>query len=385
VTSTARKLLSALDDGRAAELCKELLARAGVTVGGDAPWDLTVHDDRLWARVLRDGNLGFGDAYLDGWWDCPAIDQLLDRILRARLDREARANWVFMAQIVRGWLLNPQALRPFEVAERHYDIGNDLYEAMLDTSMAYTCGYWRDGVRDLDAAQAAKLALVCAKLGLRPGMRVLELGCGWGSFAAYAARHHGVHVTAYNVSREQVAWIRERHAGLAIDVHLADYRAATGTFDAVVSIGLMEHVGSKNYRAYMELVARCLTPHGVALVHTIGSNRTMHRIDGWFDRHIFPNASFPTLAQLTDACEDLLVPEDVHNIGPHYDPTLMAWWKRFDAAWPRLRDRYGDRFYRMWKYYLLSSAATFRSRFNQLFQLVLTHPGAPTPLGARAR
>lgn len=383
MTSPARKLLSAFDERKAADLGRELLAQAGITVGGDAPWDLQVHDERLWPRILREGNLGLGEAYMDGWWDSPALDQFFDRVLRARLDREVRDNWVFLAQAVRARLFNSQAVRPFEVAERHYDIGNDLYEAMLDRRMAYTCGYWKDAA-DLDGAQEAKLELVCHKLGLRPGMRVLELGCGWGSFAAYAAERHGVEVTAYNVSREQVAWIRERHAGRPIDVRLADYRTATGVFDAVVSIGLMEHVGPKNYRAYMEVVDRCLAPDGVAFVHTIGSNRSRDRIDAWFDRYIFPNAAFPSLGRLTDAMEELLVPEDVHNIGEHYDPTLMAWWRNFDEAWPRLRARYGDRFYRMWKYYLLGSAASFRARFLQLFQVVFTRQGTAHPIRARA-
>jgi cyclopropane-fatty-acyl-phospholipid synthase len=382
-TSPARKLLGAFDDRRAGELCRELVAGAGVIVGGDAAWDMQVHDERLWSRVLRDGHLGLGEAYVDGWWDSPSVDECMTRLLRARLDRELRSNWPLLAYAVKGRLFNLQRTKPFEVAERHYDIGNDLYEAMLDRRLAYTCAYWKDAVT-LDAAQEAKLDLVCRKLGLRKGMRVLELGCGWCSFAAFAAERYGVSVVGYNVSREQVAWARERYPHLPIELRLEDYRNATGTYDAVVSIGLMEHVGPKNYRAYMELVDRCLAPGGVAFVHTIGSNRTREHTDPWFDRYIFPNAVFPTLGRLTDAMEDILVPEDVHNIGEHYDKTLMAWWHNFDAAWPRLRERYGERFYRMWKYYLLCSAATFRSRFLQLYQVVMTRQGTPQPPGARS-
>lgn len=380
--SPARKLLSVFDEKRAAELCTETLARAGITVGGSAPWDLRVHDDRLWTRVLRDGSLGFGDAFVDGWWDVPALDQFLDRVFRARLDREVTGNLVFLAHVVRARLFNPQAWKPFEVAERHYDIGNDLYEAMLDRRMVYTCGYWRDAA-DLDAAQEAKLELVARKIGLRPGMRVLDLGCGWGGFASFAAAR-GATVVAYTVSKEQVAWIQERYRDLAIDVRLDDYRRATGTYDAVVSIGLMEHIGPKNYRGYMELVDRCLAPDGVALIHTIASIRSRDRIDPWFDRHIFPNAAFPSLGRISDAMGELFVPEDVQNIGEHYDPTLMAWWRNFDAAWPSLRERYGDRFYRTWKFYLLDSAAAFRSRFLQLYQVVFTRPGTRQPRSLRA-
>jgi cyclopropane-fatty-acyl-phospholipid synthase len=320
---------------------------------------------------------------MDGWFDVPALDQFQDKILRARIDREVRQNWVLVASALRARIFNPQLTRPFEIAQRHYDIGNDLYEAMLDKRMVYTCGYWREA-KDLDAAQEAKLDLVCRKLALRPGMRVLELGCGWGSFASFAAERYGVTVTAYNVSKEQVAWIESRYSHLPIVTHLEDYRNANGQFDAVVSIGLMEHVGPKNYRAYMELVDRCLAPDGVAFVHTIGSNRTQDHTDPWFDRYIFPHAVFPTLGRLSDAMEDLLVPEDVQNIGQHYDPTLMAWAANFDAAWPRLRDKYGDRFYRMWKYYLLLSAATFRSRYLQLYQIVFSKQPTPHPKGARS-
>ena len=382
-SSPARKLFSAFDDKRAAELCRELLATADVVVGGDRPWDIQVHDERMWARVLRDGHLGLGESYVDGWWDAISVDQMITKLTVARLDREFKNSWPLIAYAVKGRLFNLQLMRPFEVAQKHYDIGNDLYEAMLDRRLAYTCAYWKDA-DTLDAAQEAKLDLVCRKLGLKPGMRVLELGCGWCSFASFAAERYGVSVVGYNVSKEQVAWGRAKYASLPIELRLEDYHNATGTYDAIVSIGLMEHVGPKNYRSYMELVDRCLAPDGVAFVHTIGSNRTREHTDPWFDRYIFPNAVFPTLGRLCDAMEDIVVPEDVQNIGEHYDPTLMAWWNNFDAAWPRLRDRYGDRFYRMWKYYLLCSAAMFRSRYHQLYQLVMTRQGTPQPAGARS-
>jgi cyclopropane-fatty-acyl-phospholipid synthase len=385
-TRTVDKLRSVIDGNKAAEILTEVLASADVIVGGDRPWDIQMKDDRTFARVLREGSLGMGEAYMDGWWDSPQLDECLTRILRARLDREVSKNWVVLAHALRARLFNPQATRPFEVADKHYDIGNDLYEQMLDKRMAYTCAYWK-GAKTLEEAQENKFELVCRKAGLKPGMRVLELGCGWGGFAAYAAEKHGVTVTAYNVSREQVAYIKERYGKLPIEIHHDDYRKASGKFDAVVSIGLMEHVGPKNYRAYMELVDRTLADGGTAFFHTIASNRTRAKIDPWFDKYIFPHACFPTLGGLADAMEDLLVPEDMHNIGEHYDPTLMEWWKRFDAAWPKLEPKYGDkqnRFYRMWKYYLLMSAATFRSRYLQLYQVVMTRNGTPQPPGVRA-
>jgi cyclopropane-fatty-acyl-phospholipid synthase len=381
MTAMAEKLRSVFDRRDAADIIRELLAGAGVTIGGSAPWDIQVHDQRLYARVLRDGNLGVGESYMDGWWDCEALDQMIDRVTRARIG--FGGNWALLTHVAKARLFNLQVMRPFEVGQRHYDVGNDLYRAMLGPRMVYTCAYFRDA-DTLDAAQEAKLDLVCRKIGLRPGMRVLDLGCGWAGFAAFAAEKYGATVVGYTVSREQQAWAREHYGHLSIDIRLDDYRNATGSYDAVVSIGLMEHVGPKNHRAYMELAARCLNPGGVVFMHTIGGAGTRTHIDPWFDKYIFPNAVVPTIGQLVTAMEEVLVPEDIQNIGPHYDRTLMAWWENFDAAWPTLRARYGDRFYRMWRFYLLISAAYFRAREHNLYQIVATPVGAPQPPTARS-
>jgi cyclopropane-fatty-acyl-phospholipid synthase len=383
VTGAVAKVRTLLEGRPAADLVRELLASAGITVGGDAPWDLQVHDERFYARVLRDGTLGVGESYVEGWWDCPALDQMIDRILRARLDLVMRESWVLLSQAIWARLFNLQVARPFEVGERHYDIGNDLYRPMLGRRMMYTCAYWK-GAETLDAAQEAKLDLVCRKVGLSKGMRVLDLGCGWGGFAAFAAERYGASVVGYTVSREQVAWAQQHYPGLPIEIRFDDYRNATGSYDAVVSIGLLEHVGPKNHRAYMQLAVRRLAPGGVIFMHTIGGNQVRAQIDPWFHKYIFPNAVIPTLGQLTTAMEQILVAEDLQNIGPHYDRTLMAWWTNFDAAWPELRARYGDAFYRQWKFYLLSSAAGFRARYLNLYQIVATATGAPQPPNARA-
>ena len=383
MTEAARNLLYAFDERRAPEIVREALAGAGITVGGDAPWDVRINDPRVYQRVLRDGTLGAGEAFAEGWWDCDALDQMIERVVRARVQDMLAKSWVLGIQLVRARLFNRQAANAFEVGERHYDVGNDLYEAMLGRYMVYTCAYWK-GVDTLDAAQEAKLDLVCRKIGLRAGQRVLDLGCGWGAFAAFAAERYGATVVGYTVSKEQVAWAKQRYAGLPIDIRLDDYRNATGIFDAVVSIGLMEHVGHKNHRDYMKLAARSLAKGGIAFIHTIGGARARTQIDPWFEKYIFPNAAIPSLGQLTTAMEEILVPEDIQNLGPHYDRTLMAWWQNFDAAWPRLRDRYGDRFYRAWKYYLLISAAYFRTRQHNLYQIVATPAGAPQPPTVRA-
>lgn len=375
---SAQRVLSTVD-AKSEAIVRELLDGTDVVLGGDRPDAIHVHDRRFFTRMLRDGALGFGEAYMDGLWDCDALDVLIDKLVRCKLDVQVRSNWARAYHVLKARALNlQQGARAFQVGQEHYDLGNDLYSAMLDARMVYTCAYWRDA-GDLDAAQEAKLDLVCRKLGLRPGMRVLELGCGWGSFAAFAAERYGVTVDGYTVSREQVEHGRERCAGLPVTLHLADYRTATGTYDAVVSIGIMEHVGYKNYRTYMEVVDRCLAPGGVSLVHTIGGNVSGRTINEWFARYIFPNALLPSLAQLSSASEGLFAIEDVHNIGPHYDRTLMEWYRRFDAAWPGLRGAYGDRFYRMWRFYLLSCAGVFRARYAQLYQIVLTRQGRAQP------
>jgi cyclopropane-fatty-acyl-phospholipid synthase len=364
---------------RSETIVRELLDLAGIEVDGGHPWDIQVHDPRLYDRVLQHATLGLGEAYMDGWWDCEAIDQFIDRCLRADLERKIKQNWRVMLHVLRSRLLNMQSrARAFEIGERHYDLGNDLYQAMLDRRLNYTCGYWRDATT-LDEAQEAKLELVCKKIGLQPGMRVLELGCGWGSFAQYAAEKYGAEVLGVTVSKEQVALGMERCRGLPVELRLQDYREVEGTYDAVISIGVMEHVGYKNYRTYMQVVDRCLVEGGVAFVHTIGGNLSATTGDPWTDRYIFPNGMLPSIAQLGAAMEEFFVMEDWHNFGPHYDRTLMAWHANFEAAWPELKGRYDERFYRMWRYYLLSSAGGFRSRRTQLWQIVMTRPGTPQP------
>jgi cyclopropane-fatty-acyl-phospholipid synthase len=364
--------------GRAERIVRDLLESADVRVGGSRAHDIQVHDAAFYPRVLRDGRLGLGESYVDSQWDTPALDELTARLIHAGVKRPS-PSWRAAADVAVAWAWNLQsAVRARRSVERHYDIGNDLYQAMLGETLAYTCAYW-NWAGDLDEAQRAKLDLVCRKLGLQPGMTVLELGCGWGTFARHAAALYGVRVSGYTVSREQVSLGTELCRGLPVDLHLADYRTAQGTYDAVVSIGLMEHVGPKNHRLYMETVDRCLRPGGVAFIHTIGSNRSQVLIDAWFHRHVFPNAAIPSLAQIASAMEGVFVAEDVHNIGPHYDRTLMAWAANLERAWPRLRARYGERFRRLWRYYLLSSAGAFRARFMQLFQIVMTRPGTRQP------
>lgn len=361
------------------KIVKELLETADINVGGDRAWDIQIHDDRFYERILRDASLGLGEAYMDGWWDCETVDGFIDRALRANLRKQVENNLRLAWPALRAKLFNRQSIsKSKQVAEQHYDLGNDLYQAMLDKRMNYTCAYWKDA-DTLNEAQEAKLNLVCRKIGAYQGMKILELGCGWGSFAKYAAETFGAQVVGYNISKEQVALGRERCKGLPVELRLQDYREADGQYDAVISIGVMEHVGYKNYPVYMDVVARCLKPEGIAFVHTIGSNKSITTGEPWTDKYIFPNGQLPSIAQLAKAMEGRFVMEDWHNFGPDYDPTLMAWHANFNRAWPDLRSKYGDRFKRMWDYYLLSSAGGFRSRSQQLWQIVFTRAGRPQP------
>jgi cyclopropane-fatty-acyl-phospholipid synthase len=359
----------------AQETLRELLREVDVKINGDRPWDLQVHDPRLYRRVLSGGSLAVGEAYMDGWWGCEALDQLFYRLLRGRLDQKVGWSWRLVWNVLKAFVLNLQSPdRAYEVGEEHYDRGNDLFRRMLDDRMVYSCGYWRRA-DTLDEAQEAKLDLICRKLGLEPGMRVLDIGCGWGSFAQYAAAEYGAEVVGITISEEQVDLARERCADLPGEIRLQDYREVDASFDCVVSIGMFEHVGHKNHRTYMETVRRCLKEGGLSMLHTIGSADSTRVTDPWIEKYIFPNGLIPSARQVTEAAGDLFVIEDWHNFGPDYDRTLMAWAERFESNWEVLSDCYSERFYRMWRYYLYQCAGAFRARRNQLWQIVLSPEG----------
>ncbi|MEX0601658.1 MAG: cyclopropane fatty acyl phospholipid synthase, partial [Rhodothermales bacterium] len=360
----------------AERVVRRLAASAGLEIGGPEPWDLQVHDGRFFGRVLRDGSLGLGESYMDGWWDAERLDETFYRLVGSDARRAVRTPTVLFSSLAAALVNKGRPSRAYDVGHRHYDLGNDLFEAMLDRRMVYTCGYWHEAAT-LDAAQEAKLDLVCRKLGLREGDRVLDVGCGWGSFLAFASERYGAHGVGVTVSEEQVALARERLQGLHVEVRLADYRAFEDPvpFDHVVSLGMFEHVDVKNYRMFMRVVRQHLRDDGLFLLHTIGSNRSVRTIDPWLERYIFPNSMLPSNRQIGRAIEGLFVMEDWHNFGAHYDRTLMAWYERFTRAWPDLRARYDERFRRMWTYYLLQCAGLFRARDAQLWQIVLSKDG----------
>ncbi len=356
-----------------------LLDSAGITCNGDKPCDIQIHNEDFYERVLKDTTMGLGESYMDQWWDCEALDQFIHKILRAHLREKVKNNWKQNFHILKSRLFNLQTIhRAFEVGKKHYDIGNDLYHAMLDERMVYTCGYWKNA-DNLNDAQEAKLDLVCRKMNLEPGMTILDLGCGFGSFAKFAAENYGARVTGVTVSRKQWELGSELCQGLPVDIRLEDYRKVTGNYDRVMSIGILEHVGHKNYQTYFKKSDECLKKDGIAFVHTIGSNVSSVTCNRWINTYIFPNSMLPSIAQIAHAMEGLFVMEDWHNFGEDYDKTLMAWYRNFEAAWPDLRKSYDDRFYRMFRFYLLGCAGTFRARDIQLWQIVMTKPGMLQP------
>lgn len=360
---------------KAKHVIESLLDQAGIKINGNNPWDIVVHNEDLYQRVLLQGNLGLGEAYMDGWWDSPQIDQFIYKILSSNV--HAKINPLGMIPFVmKSLITNTQSRsRAFQIGEKHYDAGNDLYTTMLDSRMVYTCGYWKTATT-LDQAQEDKLKLVCEKIGLKPGMRILDIGCGWGSFAKFAAEKYGVSVVGVTVSKEQVKLAQENCAGLPVEIRLQDYRDIKNEqFDHIVSLGMFEHVGYKNYRIYFEVAQRVLKDDGLFLLHTIGGRSSVHSTDRWIEKYIFTNSMIPSIAQIAKAVEKLFVIEDVHNFGQYYDLTLLEWHKNFVNGWPNIKDQYSERFYRMWVYYLLSCAGSFRARQNQLWQIVLSKEG----------
>lgn len=366
------------------EVIQSLLSEAQITLNGTDESDIQVNNSAFYNRVLLDGVLGLGESYMDGWWDVQKPDDLFYRLINASLHEKVKS-WKIVPHILKAKIFNAgKQSKAFEVGEKHYNIGNTLFQKMLDKRMVYSCGYWKEA-QNLDEAQEAKLDLICRKINLQPNMKVLDVGCGWGSFCKYAAEKYGAEVIGITISKEQAELAKENCKGLNVEIKLQDYRelnvksvhGAGNLFDCVVSIGMFEHVGYKNYRIFMKTIHRLLKEDGLFLLHTIGANKSMITTDPWTNKYIFPNSMLPSITQIGASIEQLFVLEDWHNFGHDYDKTLMAWFENFDRSWDELKPDYDERFYRMWKYYLLSCAGSFRAGKNQLWQIVLSKSGIP--------
>ena len=356
-------------------LIQQLLDIAGIRIEGGRPFDIRVNNPDFYPRVLAGGSLALGESYMDGWWDCDALDRFFERILAARLDQKVAANRSLLWAALKARMKNrSHRRRAFEIGEHHYDLGNNLFRCMLDRRMNYSCAWWPNA-KTLDEAQEAKLDLTLRKLMVEPGMRLLDIGCGWGGLALHAAEHFGAEVTGVTVSREQVDHARALAGDLPVRFELKDYRDIDGTYDRVVSVGMFEHVCVENYPVFMQVVHDCLADDGLFLLHTIGSTESVKDVDPWISKYIFPNSMLPSVRQIAEAAEKRLFLEDWHCFGPQYDKTLMAWYDNFQSHWDRLAHQYDQRFFRMWSYYLLSCAGSFRARRLQLWQVLFSKYG----------
>ncbi len=357
------------------EQIKELLSRAGIEINGSRDFDIQVKDERLYSRVLAEGSLAAGESYMDGWWEVKALDQFFSKMFESDIVKNFYVSFPAFISVIKAKIFNMQSFsRSFEVGEKHYDIGNDIYKAMLGKSMAYSCGYWKD-TNNLDDAQFAKYDLICKKIGLKSGQKILDIGCGWGGLLKYASEKYRAKGMGITISKEQADFAKENTKGLDIEILLEDYRLLKGKFDHVVSVGMFEHVGFKNYRTFMEKVSELLNDNGLFLLHTIGSNEFYVSGDPWMEKYIFPNGMLPSVSKIGKSVEGLFVMEDWHNFGAYYDKTLMAWFENFNNNWSSLNQNYSERFYRMWKYYLLSCAGSFRARNMELWQVVFSKKG----------
>jgi len=365
-----------MKESKVKNVVRKMLEPSDVQINGNRPWDIQIHNPNFYERVLSGGSLALGESYMDGWWDCEALDQFFERILEDRLDKKVRTNAkLSLCVMLKAKIINAQnRSKAYVIANRHYDIGNNLFSIMLDKWLNYSCAYW-EKAKTLDNAQEAKLDLICRKMGLRPGMKVLDIGCGWGGFAKYAAEKYGANIHGITVSREQVKFANKFCQGLDVKIELKDYRELKEKFDRIVSIGMFEHVGCRNYRTFMKVLHRCLKDDGLFLLHTIAGNTSVNSTDPWINKYIFPNSMLPSAKQITSAAEGLFLLEDWHSFGQYYDKTLMAWYNNFTKNWTKLKNAYDERFYRMWTYYLLSCAGSFRSRRNQLWQIVFSKKG----------
>ena len=353
---------------------QNFLERADIKINGDRPWDIWVKNEDVYSRILLHGSLGFGESYMDGWWECQQIDQMIMRIFQSRVHENIKS-LPYLYDFFTTLFLNLQRIkRALRVGEQHYDLSYDLFKAMLDKRMIYSCGYWNTA-NNIDQAQEAKLKLIFDKLLLEPGMHVLDIGCGWGGAARYAAEHYDVTVTGITISQEQARYAQENCRQLPVTIQLQDYRHLDKKYDRIYSIGMFEHVGYKNHRTYLKTVRDALTADGLSVLHTIGNNTTQYITDPWIAKYIFPNSLIPSAKQITKACENLFVIEDWHNFGLDYAKTLLAWFNNFDAHWEQLKQNYDPRFYRMWKYYLLSCAGAFLARDCNTWQIVLSPNG----------
>lgn len=354
-------------------IIEEMVRQADIVLGKD----IVVHDPSMWVDWADRGILAIGESYMEKKWDSPHVDQVMAKLaaMPSETKRKLFSSWKTRLLLSIAILFNQQRReKELEVAEKHYDLGNEFFRSWLDKNMQYSCGYWKN-VSTLDEAQLAKMRMIGKKLQLKPGMTVLDIGCGWGGLARFLIKEYGVKVTGINISKEQIQWCRSISIaeGLQESFHSLNqsYRDLEGKWDRIVACGMLEHVGPKNYHEFFDICKRCLADDGIMLLQTIGANISKKVLnDRWLTRYIFPHGTLPSIAQIAKASEKKLIIEDLRNFGPDYDKTLMAWHSTFMKVKDDLQ--MSEMFIRMWEFYLLYCASGFRERKSQLWQFVFT-------------
>lgn len=367
---------------------KQILRQSGINLNGNRPWDIQVNDPTVFREVILKGSLGFGDSYAAEKWDVKQIDTMFEKLLLSNTKHSL--NVIDVLQSIQSAIINTQAgKRAFQVGHKHYDIGNEMYSFMLGESMGYSCGMYANDTDTLTVAQYNKFDSLCRKLQLRPGMKVLEIGAGWGTFARHAAKNYGVEVVGLTVSKEQKAFAEERCKGLPVKFLLVDYQKLSkrynNYFDRVVSIEMIEAVGKKNFRKYFEIIEASLKADGLfGLQAIIGTGE----VDSFISTRIFPNGRLPSPQDIVNKTKNLLQIKHWESFGTDYDKTLLAWESNFRKNWNKISQLtdtsgeflYDTKFYRMWRYYLLCCAATFRIGFNDVAQIIMSKHKSVTVL-----
>lgn len=356
---------------------KAFLEQADIQVEGSRPWDIKICHPGFFKCIMQQGLLGLGESYMDGWWECERLDIFVYKFLSGQLDEALPTH---LHDILKFFSAKLLSIRSDENNSKRghndYEIGDDIFAIMLDSYMQYSCGCWRQATC-LNEAQTAKLDMMCEKLQLTPGMRVLDIGCGWGGTAEYMARHYDVYVEGITDSTEQQKIAQARCEGLNVTIMLGDFRdPLDDQFDRIIALGTLQNIGLKSYKTFFEWVASCLRPDGFFLLQSIGSGQLVNHIGPWINKYIFPGGCLPSGEQIIHSTQPYLHIEDWINLGEDYDKTFMAWEKRINTAWPELRHHYSPKFKRMLDYYLCSCAGFLRARKLNMWEVVFSRNDA---------
>jgi len=339
--------------------------------------DIVVNNKEMFVKIASNGELGLVESYINGDWDSDNLEKTISELI-SKLDflknqiKKQSLNFIFMEikAVIKNRIQNNSIKSVKKNISHHYDIGNDLFQKMLGKHMQYTCAYFYKPNMTLDEAQYAKMELIAKKIDLKPNMKVLDIGCGFGSMAQHLAKHYNVYVIGVTLSKEQKKYADEYFSHPRVTIELKDYRHVTGNFDRVYSVGMFEQVGRKRYKEYYDKCYELLKPDGIMLIHTIGTNKRKWNHNSFINKYIFPEGELPHIENLTHSFVDKWHLEDWQNMGLSYAKTTKLWHTNI-GDWSGL-DNYDERFRRMWDFYLLGCVANFQSRNVCLWQIVYT-------------